>query len=187
MQASAELTEPARKTVLYTGTLEPDLGIQELLSAFEMTPEYDLWICGQGSMNEAVRDAASHCANIRYFGFIPQQEALRLQTLATVLINPRSASGAFTRYSFPSKTLEYMRAGKPVLCYKLEGIPAEYDDYLCYIKQEGAQGIASATRELLSHSPQELANLGESARSFVLENKNPSMQCKKLVKLLRAL
>ena len=176
-----------RGTVLYTGTLEPALGIQELLSAFETLPEYDLWICGQGSMSETVRAAASRCKNIRYFGFVSHQEALRLQSMATVLINPRSASGVFTRYSFPSKTLEYMRTGKPVLCYKLEGIPDEYDGHLCYIKQDGAQGIASAIRELLTRSPQALASLGEGARTFVLENKNPSMQCKKLIRLLRAL
>ncbi|MCI6378326.1 MAG: glycosyltransferase [Clostridiales bacterium] len=179
--------EPTRKTALYTGTLEPDLGIQDLLSAFETMPEYDLWICGQGSMSEAARAAASRCENIRYFGFVPQQEALRLQAMATVLINPRSASGVFTRYSFPSKTLEYMRTGKPVLCYKLEGIPDEYDGYLCYIRQAGAQGIASAIRELFSRSPQALAALGEAARTFVLENKNPATQCKKLIKLLRSL
>lgn len=186
-KAVHQFAEPTRKTALYTGTLEPDLGIQELLLAFETMPEYDLWICGQGSMSEAVRAAASRCENIRYFGFVPQQEALRLQAMATVLINPRPASGVFTRYSFPSKTLEYMRTGKPVLCYKLEGIPDEYDGYLCYIKQEGAQGIASAIRELFSRSPQALATLGKAARTFVLENKNPATQCKKLIKLLRSL
>lgn len=40
-----------RHAVLYSGTLEPELGVAELLEAFAAMPDYDLWICGQGSMD----------------------------------------------------------------------------------------------------------------------------------------
>ena len=83
-------------------------------------------------------------ANIRYFGFVSHERALELQAKAALLINPRSPKGVFTRYSFPSKTLEYMRSGKPVVCHRLEGIPEEYDPYLQYIEGEGAGAIVNA-------------------------------------------
>ena len=92
-----------RLAVLYSGTLEPDLGVAELLEAFAAMPDYDLWICGQGSMDaEVARTAESH-ANIHYFGFVSHDRALELQARAALLINPRSPRGVFTRYSFPSK------------------------------------------------------------------------------------
>ena len=163
--------------------LEPDLGIAEMLEAFASMPEYDLWICGHGSMKAAVEKAAADCPNIRYFGFVPQEKALDLQSRASALINPRQASGLFTRYSFPSKTLEYMRSGKPVLCCPLEGIPSDYAPYLHYMKP-GSQGIEEAVRLLMVLPADERRKMGENARTYVTENKNPKTQCKKLLQLL---
>ena len=176
-----------RLAVLYSGTLEPDLGVAELLEAFAAMPDYDLWICGQGSMDaEVARTAESH-ANIHYFGFVSHDRALELQARAALLINPRSPRGVFTRYSFPSKTLEYMRSGKPVACYRLEGIPKEYDPYLRYIEGEGADAIRRAVRAVLALSHQERRSLGERARAFVIAHKTPEVQCRRLVTFLRGL
>lgn len=177
---------PAKPSFLYTGTLESSLGIKEMLDAFEQMPEYDLWICGHGNMAEKVQKYADRCSNIHFYGFVAQKEALAMQASATALINPRQPSGIFTRYSFPSKTLEYMRAGKPVLCCRLEGIPADYDPYLNYM-QEGSPGIVQAVRNLMSLSDQERNQMGEACREYVLQHKNPVVQCKKLLTLLRRL
>ena len=80
-----------------------------------------------------------------------------------------------------------MRSGKPVLCYRLDGIPEDYDAYLYYIEQAGAQGIAAAVRLLLKLPASELARRGEAGRRYVLENKNPRVQCARLLKMLRGL
>ena len=96
-----------------------------------------------------MRRSAEKHPNIRYFGFVSQEEALSLQGRAATLINPRSPEGLYTRYSFPSKTLEYLRSGRPTLCYALEGIPEEYGQYLIYIQQSGADGIRQAVQEWL--------------------------------------
>jgi len=179
---------PAEKpAVLYTGTLEPDLGITEMLEAFASMPEYELWICGMGSMSAAVTAAANAHSNIKYFGFVPQKEALAMQAKASALINPRSPNGLFTRYSFPSKTLEYMRSGKPVICYQLEGIPSDYDPYLFYIPADGAAGIQASVKRLMALSPEKRAEMGARVRSYVLQHKNPAVQCKRLLALLRSL
>lgn len=188
-------TEPApvssqaqeRPAALYTGTLERELGIGELLEAFSRMPQYELWICGQGAMRDDVARAAERHDNIRYFGFVAQQEALALQARASLLINPRSPAGAFTRYSFPSKTLEYMRSGKPVVCCKLEGIPDEYDPYLHYIRGEGAAAIMRAVDEVLAMPQAQRDAMGESARAFVLSAKSPAVQGGRLMRLLRQL
>ena len=173
-----------RPVFLYTGTLEAELGISEMLSAFEEMPEYDLWICGHGTMKNEVEEYASRCYNIQFYGFVPQKKALTMQASATALLNPRQPNGLFTKYSFPSKTLEYMRSGKPVLCCKLEGIPAEYDSYLCYM-DKGKTGIIQAVRKLMDLSPEKRNALGSAAQNYVLQHKNPKVQCKKLLSLLR--
>lgn len=184
------ISHPATETknsVLYSGTLEMDLGIGDLLEAFAQMPQYELWICGQGGARAAVEEASKRYSNIRFFGFVSREEAIRLQSQAAGLINPRPASAAFTRYSFPSKTLEYMRSGKPVLCYKLEGIPDDYNPYLQYIPQPGAEGICQAVEKLMGLSAKERLALGEAGRAYVLEQKNPKNQCGRLYGFLQGL
>ncbi len=171
---------------LYTGTLESALGIEEMLQAFAEMPEYQLWICGQGNMKKRVEEYANQYSNICFFGFVAQKEALAMQASATALLNPRQPDGLFTRYSFPSKTLEYMRSGKPVLCCKLEGIPHDYDAYLNYM-ESGKDGIIAAVRKLMSLEPQKRDEQGNAAREYVLHHKNPHTQCQKLLRLLRSL
>lgn len=179
--------EDSHFSVLYTGTLEPELGIRDMLDAFSKRSEYELWICGHGSMENEVVDYAQKYPNIKFFGFVSQKEALALQAKASALINPRTPEGIFTKYSFPSKTLEYLRSAKPVICYKLEGIPNEYDPYLCYIKEQGSEGILQAVDQLAKISSEQRAAMGENGRQFVLTQKNPAVQCEKLVRLLRSL
>ncbi|MEG1676059.1 MAG: glycosyltransferase [Clostridia bacterium] len=173
--------------VLYTGTLNRELGIAELLQAFEELPECELWLCGKGDMEAAIKAASAQYPNIRYFGFVAHEEALQMQAKATLLVNPRTAAGVFTRYSFPSKTLEYMRSGKPVLCYKLDGIPKDYDPYLFYIEGTGAQGIKGSIQRLLQMPAQELCARGQAAKKYVFENKNPNIQCARLISFLHEL
>ena len=179
-------TEEAAPVFLYTGTLEPGLGIAEMLKAFQQMPEYELRICGQGTMKSEIEAYAAKCSNIHYLGFVSQQEALALQASATALLNPRQPDKLFTRYSFPSKTLEYMRSGKPVLCCKLEGIPDDYDPYLTYM-EAGETGIMAAVQKLMTLTPDQRMQQGQIARSYVLEQKNPSRQCHKLLAFLRRL
>ena len=176
-----------KPVILYTGTLEQGLGIAEMLEAFEQMPEYELWVCGQGNMRAEVEAAANRCANIRYYGFVPQKEALALQARADALINPRQPNSVFTKYSFPSKTLEYMRSGKPVLCCKLEGIPADYDEYLHYMPATGSSGIKAAVAKLMQLPVDARISMGKAAQAYVYEHKNPKVQCRKLVALLRKL
>jgi len=185
--ARADIPRDVRPAVLYTGTLNRELGIAGLLEAFAGMEDVQLWLCGRGDMENEAREAAAAHANIRCFGFVPRETALALQQKADALINPRTSEGAFTRYSFPSKTMEYMRSGKPVLCCKLEGIPREYNEYLTYIEPQTAEGIRAAVKALLARTPEERAAAGARARAFVLKNKNSGAQCARLLALLRGL
>lgn len=176
-----------RFEVLYTGTLTAELGIREMMEAFVGFEGTQLRICGGGPMAEEVEAFAQAHSNIIFEGFVSHEKALELQQQADALINPRSSSGLFTRYSFPSKTLEYMRSGKPVLCYHLDGIPDDYTPYLCYIEENGTQGIRNAVEQLMATSLETRTQLGQSAREYVLKNKNPAAQCNRLVQWLRSL
>ncbi len=163
---------------IYTGTLAKIYGILDLLSAFEQLnlPTAQLWICGDGDASDAVEELARRDVRVTYFGRLPRAEALDLQAKAHVMVNPRRPEGEFTRYSFPSKTMEYLASGRPVLMHWLPGIPEEYRPFLITPDTPDAAGLASAMQKLAELPVEELRSIGAAGREFVLLHKNPKAQ-----------
>ena len=170
--------------VFYSGTLNKEVGIEELLIAFAEYNTAELWICGNGPYLERVKEMSIKHSNIKYLGLLSLQEVWSIQKKVTLLINPRNSQSIYTKYSFPSKTLEYMRSGTPVLCYPLEGIPKEYFQYLNLIKEETSDGIKTALNYFFSKSEKERQNIAYKAKDFVLSKKSPNFQGEKLVSFL---
>lgn len=165
-------------TILYTGTLAVRYGIVDLLKAFEGldAPEYRLWICGDGDTRSLIESIARHEPRLLYFGQVPRSRALELQHAASVLVNPRRPEGEFTKYSFPSKTMEYLASGKQVVMHRLPGIPSEYMEHLTIPKTPDAAGLAQALRTVSALSSDERAARGTQARAFILASKSPEAQ-----------
>ena len=180
-------TPGEKKVILYSGTLHNQYGIRNLLCAFEKlrNEEAELWICGSGEAETEIKNLAERDSRVRFFGFCTQEEVASLRTKAAVLVNPRTNDGEYTRYSFPSKTMEYMASGIPVVMYKLDGIPDEYDEYLNYADPSGAvpERLSEALEKVLSDY-ETAQKKARRARNFVLENKNAIRQAERLLRLL---
>lgn len=187
-QAAKSCPSPARY-VLYTGALTKAANISNLLRAFNKVadPGAELWICGSGEMQEEIKAQAKKNPRIKYLGFQPKAKILQLQANAAVLVNPRTSEGEFTKYSFPSKTIEYMASGTPVVMHRLPGIPEEYSDYLIYAEDNSYQALAEVQDKVLSWSQEQRKDFGEQAKIFVQEHKSPSSQAKKLLDMAQQL
>jgi glycosyltransferase involved in cell wall biosynthesis len=161
-------------SVLYAGGLQRSYGVATLLAAFSLLtePDYKLWIFGKGEMEEEIHRAQAKDKRITYFGFVPSDTLACYFHNASILVNPRPSSDPLTRFCFPSKLLEYMATGRPVLVSRLSGIPDEYASYVTYIEDESATGIASSIKELRARGDKELDVLGRRASEFVRNEKN---------------
>ena len=175
-----------KKIILYTGTLNFKFGIMDLINGFSVIDktQYELWICGSGEAEKEIINRVKSNSRINFLGYVTKKEIYDLQKKATVLINPRTNYGEYTKYSFPSKTMEYMLSGTPVLMYKLDGIPDEYDPYLYYINGNQPKNFANRIMEICEKPQSELDDFGEKARQFVLENKNCMVQAKKIIDMI---
>lgn len=175
-----------KKIILYTGTLNFKFGIMDLINGFSLIDktQYELWICGSGEAEKEIINRVKSDSKIKYLGYVTKKEIYDLQQKATILINPRTNYGEYTKYSFPSKTMEYMLSGTPVLMYKLDGIPDEYDLYLYYINDNQPKNFANRIMEICEKPQSELDDFGEKARQFVLENKNCMVQAKKIIDMI---
>lgn len=177
------------KIILYTGSLDKKYGIDNLLQAFKMIKDknYRLWICGDGSMKKEVEVLQIYDDRIIYYGLLSREKVLFMQKKATVLVNPRLPKGDYTKYSFPSKTMEYLASGTPVILYKLDGIPVEYFQFCFVPKDLTVNSLKEKIISVCEMSEYERTKFGRYAAAFIRKNKNPSVQTKKIINLIQEL
>ena len=152
------LSEPVannkEKYVVYTGKLFERFGVKALIDGFRKleNPDYRLVLCGKGDCEAYARHAQAEDSRIMFLGQVSPEEALEWQSRASALVNPRNVVEDYTRYSFPSKNIEYLLSGKPVVGYFLEGMPPVYQDFLCCVDPSlsAEDGLAAKLDEVLS-------------------------------------
>ena len=178
-----------KKVCMYTGTLAKIYGIEYLVKGFIKANvlNSELHIYGDGDFKNELIDLCKKNSNIKYFGTKPNEYIVEEQKKATLLINPRPSNEEFTKYSFPSKNLEYMASGTPLLATDLPGIPDEYKRYEYIIENENIDGIANMFRYVLNLTDAELRKKGKMAQEFVLGTKNNIIQTKKIMEWLNNL
>lgn len=174
------------KYIVYTGTLTKKYGIMDLVKAFTYIKHknYRLIICGEGEAKKDIESYLIKDKRIIFKGAVKREEALEFQRKATLLVNPRSADEEYTKYSFPSKILEYMLAGKPVLCNKLKGTPDDYDEYLLYFNTNSLEGMAGRMVEICEKSESELEAIGEKNIKYVLTEKNNIKRAAEIIQMI---
>ena len=167
--------------VMYAGSLHESMGVRKLVDAFgEGLDDVELWIYGSGDSEEYIMEKAKNHNNIKFYGRVKYETILEQEKKADLLVNPRCSENEFTKYSFPSKLMEYMQSGTPVLTTRLKGIPEDYYDYMFFIDNETIDGVRSAIRETLSLGKETLCQIGEKASRYVLHNKNSTVQASKV-------
>lgn len=171
-------------TIAYTGTLTKAYGILALLSAIKSIsdPRLRLIICGAGEAESEIRRMQENDPRVVFKGLVSPEKAKLIQKKSNLLVNPRRDSDEYTKYSFPSKILQYMESGTPVLCYKLAGISSEYDRYLLYVEKD--ECIADAIRRVMRLKQERLIEIGMNARSFVQNEKTAYKQTRRLLDLI---
>lgn len=174
------------RVCLYAGGVSRQYGLANLVEGFRLAelPDTELHIYGPGDYVEELKTVAAEDSRIKYGGMLLSTEIVDKEMEATLLVNPRPTSEEFVKYSFPSKTMEYMSTGTPVLTTVLPGMPEEYHPYVNLIREETPQGIACALRETLARSDEALLEQGMAARSFVLTQKDNVTQASKILEML---
>lgn len=175
-----------KKVCIYAGGLQKIYGIPYLVQAFLKVnvPNTELHIYGSGDYQDELAVLCQQHPSIRYFGVRSNAEVVAAEVKATLLINPRPTIEAYTKYSFPSKNMEYMVSGTPVLTTKLPGMPEEYYPYVYWIEDETVEGLAKALNTVLGQSKGNLHEFGLEAKKFVLKEKNNIIQAEKIIRMM---
>jgi len=184
-----DVPKESYKTILYTGNLGKRYGILDLLEAFKKieSPDYRLWFCGNGDGLAEIVKSQKTDQRIEYFGILSTNETMKLQKKATILVNPRHSYEEYVKYSFPSKTMEYLASGTPTLMNKLPCLPKEYEPYIYFFEDESIEGMKNKMIEICEKSQDELNDFGKKAAEFIINEKSPFKQCEKIVDFIKSI
>lgn len=182
----SEQKKYSKKVCMYAGILDRKYGIEMLVKGFDKAniPDSELHIYGDGEYKDELLKVCKKNSNIKYFGLKPNSYIVKEQQKATLLVNPRPSDEEFTKYSFPSKNMEYMASGTPALMTRLPGMPEEYLEYVYILEDESIDGMAEKMKEILNLSKEENMEKGRKAKEYVLKKKSNINQAERVMKWL---
>ena len=166
---------------MHAGTLHRNIGIENILESMRFLPkDMELWIFGDGDLKTYIIEKAKEDKRIKFFGFKSREEVFEYEKAASILINARNSKDEFTKYSFPSKTFEYLYSGTPFLTTSLDGIPEEYYKYMYILENNRPETIAESVRKILAYDREIIDNKAAAAKEFIIKEKCGTMQSNKL-------
>ena len=158
-----------KKICVYAGGLAEKYYIRKLVDSFNNVAKAneELYIFGDGECKQYVKEKAKTSGCIKYMGTMDNKEILKYEAAATLLINPRPNIGDYTKYSFPSKLIEYMNSGTPALVNRLDGVPEEYYENLFLFSGYEDSDFQRSIRTTLDLQGNERQCVGNEARRFI--------------------
>jgi glycosyltransferase involved in cell wall biosynthesis len=153
-------------TMVLAGKLAAHNGVRLMLDAFSLLdgPGWRLEIAGSGPLEEDARAAAALDPRIRCHGLLDWPAVQRLYAEAGLALNLRLTRAVATRYFFPSKLMEMLACGIPVLSTPCSHVREVYRHCLFLLEDETAEGLAGRLRAIAALGPAERRAVAQRAR-----------------------
>lgn len=180
---------PAYFTIVTAGRLDEDNGIREIMAAFSLIQGegYRLHIAGAGPLESVVKDAAERDPRISFHGFLPFDEVLKLYAAADVLVNMRLTQRINTRYFFPSKTMEFLASGVPLITTCPGNMAEEYGEFAYLLHEETADALADMLKSVAAIPEEQRVARGRAARQYMSDHKTWEAQAIRIVGFLKGI
>ena len=177
--------EGAPFTLAFAGSLDAVNCIDFLLDTMDHLPAgFRLLVAGDGILAGKVRERAARDPRVDYRGLLDFSGVRALYAEADALLCIRRTGGV-REYYFPSKLMEYLASGVPVVATALGHVAEEYGDGLVLLREETPPALAALLGELAATPAAEREALGRRGRDLVLRGKTWEAQGRKLAAFLR--
>ena len=154
------VTAGGPKKLGYFGSLEPGRFILESIRAVTKAGGWQILIGGEGTLAEAVKDAANGSQSVTVLGHIPHNEVMGQSSKCDALHVMLDPSNANYRISTPLRLFEAMSLGIPSIVskgiYPAEVVEKEGCGFVCDFEEEAFSDLLTR----LSKSTQEMMERG---------------------------
>jgi glycosyltransferase involved in cell wall biosynthesis len=145
--ASRSLRSPhSRKVAGYVGVVDERVDLDLIAGLADELADWTVRIVGPVTKIDVA--SLPQAPNIEYLGMVAYPELPRIMAGFDVALMPFALNDA-TRAISPTKTLEYLAAGLPVVSTRVADVVADYSDVV-HLADDGP-GFAAACREVLTH------------------------------------
>lgn len=171
----------------YIGRLSSFQNVDGLINDF-MKVKNDklrLVLCGKGELVDFISKAKSKDNRIIYDGFIPDEKLQNRVKETSYFISPKLLDDSFSKYSFPSKLIEYMAYGKPTVSFDLPCIPDDYRSKMILLPNREDALLNFMKNANLEN--QEDIQIGKRGKQFILSEKNVATQTAKITEFVSTL
>jgi glycosyltransferase involved in cell wall biosynthesis len=175
------------RRVVFAGGLREEYGVKRLVEAFHTLtdPDLRLELYGQGALGDWLAEQAAADDRIQPPRLVSPEELPEIYARADILVQPRQSEQGFVPYSFPSKLIEYMASGTPVVSTRLPSIPAEYEPHLIWSDGDEPGDLAAAMQRALDMPEEASGPFGARAASFIRTTRNTTAQGARIVEFLQ--
>jgi glycosyltransferase involved in cell wall biosynthesis len=128
--------------IYFGGALYERYGIMDLINAFlESKAHYDLIIAGHGPLANQIQAIAKDSPRIRFLGQISKEMNYEYESGAAMLVNPRRTDEKLDAESVPSKMIEYLASGRPILSTPNPYFASSFALDVNFLQESGEEAI----------------------------------------------
>lgn len=174
-----ELPDPSfqqkQPVVMFAGRMDEVRGASRFLDVVEELEEseFQFWMCGYGSETELERyeKRVRGMTNdqLQFFGTLPWEEYRDRVVSADVLVNFQDPGHPISRYTFPSKLLDFLSAGSIVVSTDMSDLRRCLDDELVVAgKSQGA--LVAELERMSQRGVDEYEDYGSRGQTWIRNN-----------------
>lgn len=146
-----EITKKYGRYFFFAGALYERYGLKNLIDGFLSSNVQDkLLIAGHGPGQKDIIAAQEKCDRIIYLGLLSEKEVAEFASAALACINPRPLNEQFDQQSLPSKVLQYLNSGVPVISSKHPRLYQVFKEDVIWLKDTSSNTIKETIEQIAS-------------------------------------
>jgi glycosyltransferase involved in cell wall biosynthesis len=186
-QREKESPDQRHFRILLSGSLTEANGVLEVLEAVASCglDQVQLFVAGRGPLTKNVQDAARLDPRIIYLGFLDRVKLLECYKQMDLLLNFRLTLRLKTDYFFPSKLLEFLATGLPVLTTKVGGFLQQFEGEVFLLDEETPVALAAKLRQIVEQPIESRLAIGRAAKARAINSLSWTEQGLKVAAFLK--
>mgnify|MGYP003290193952 CR=1 FL=1 len=162
--------DPITNYFYFAGSLYERYGVKALVDAYhESNLKYKLLIAGSGPLDKYIEKLEEEDYRILYLSQLNKEKNIAYMRNAIANINPRPLNKKMDSESVPSKLLEYLSLGIPVISTKYDKLYGPFKDDVTWIDGNDKEAIIKALESYDVDMQEEHLKKAASARRKVFE------------------